>query len=381
VINAVGMFLAYHLKMLEKDYPASQFPVNIWFDGAFLNNKTGIGRDSRHLLKAIQRIQNITLSIVANNETLTHKIWRMLKLIILNKPEKIELPPGTIFIQSHIHNLLPKGNHFLHVIRMHDLFPITNPEWFRKVSTIQYSRLFKLISKDSLFLCDSRTTQNDLLKLGVNRDLTDVINCPVQISNTPPCLECKGCSFDSEINYLLTVGTIEPRKNYSNLIPAWQHINGSSKNNFKIVIIGKPGWKSKKILRILRKEKIDSDLIWLEDTCDNSLSRILANSGAVISCSLNEGFNLPLAEALEFGKKIVVSDIPVHREIYGKSAYFFSNKSEKDIQSGILKAIKISSKNFNNFNNYQFENDISSISKYIENIILDFSQEKPRLLT
>jgi dTDP-glucose 4,6-dehydratase len=56
-------------------------------------------------------------------------------------------------------------------------------------------------------------------------------------------------------------------------------------------------------------------------------------------------------------------------------------RSNISLADGIVRTLNWVEKNFNNFNNCQFENDISNISKYIESIILDFSEKKPRLLT
>jgi len=362
--------------MKKKGYSPKEFPINVWFDGSFLSNNTGIGRDSRNILKAINQISNLKINITSKKNSITHKIIRSLKLVILKKPEYINIPPNTIFIQSHIHNFLPKGENITHVIRTHDLFPITNPEWFRRASAYTFRNVFKSLSKQAFYVCDSKTTRNDLLNLGIPAKSTDVLYCPVQIANSSPCKQCRGCIFDSRKSYILTVGTIEPRKNYLNLISAWQNLSSESKNGFTLVIVGKPGWKSKETLKILRSQKNGSDIAWLESICDFSLIQIIRNSGCVLSNSLNEGFNLPLAEALEFGKSIVVSDIPVHREIYGDSAHFYLNHPMKEISKGLLEAIRISSRESINHNELYFDKGIESVASYFEKIIFKFSKEK-----
>lgn len=358
-----------------------EIPLNVWFDGSFLDNKTGIGRDSRHVLEAINQIPNIRITIVEKRKTLVRRIKGIIKIVFINQPETIEIPPGTILIQSHLHNLIPKGENYSHLIRLHDLFPLTNPEWFRKLSALEFQRVFKKISKDAIFICDSAATQKDLLIQGVEKTRTKVLHCIAQIPATPPCNGCKGCLFDTKTKYILSIGTIEPRKNYLKLLSAWISLPKKSKKNHKLVIVGKAGWKSKKVLRVFRDQAQDSDIVWLEGICDSSLNKVMENSGSVISNTINEGFNLPIAESFAIGKNLVISDIPVHRELYGKLADFYSNHSEKEISKGILTAIEKSSKTFANFNQLNFRNSTGEATELFREIIFGLSNEKTKTLT
>src|SRR5258708_3331441 len=68
---------------------------------------------------------------------------------------------------------------------------------------------------------------------------------------------------------------------------------------------------------------------------DAEYARILSSATALVSASLNEGFGLPLIEAMAGGTPIVVSDIPIFREIGGEAAVFFDPQSPESFVSAI----------------------------------------------
>jgi glycosyltransferase involved in cell wall biosynthesis len=93
-------------------------------------------------------------------------------------------------------------------------------------------------------------------------------------------------------------------------------------------VIGAPGWKSDSTQKELSKLR-DQNLFWLKNCCDGALSFFYQNSKFFVSTSINEGFNLPALEArLNFDLPLVLSDIPVHREVHGENAQYFKTIAE-----------------------------------------------------
>jgi glycosyltransferase involved in cell wall biosynthesis len=68
---------------------------------------------------------------------------------------------------------------------------------------------------------------------------------------------------------------------------------------------------------------------------DEEYARILSSATALVTASLNEGFGLPLVEAMAGGTPIVVSDIPIFREIGGEAAVFFDPRSPESFAAAI----------------------------------------------
>jgi glycosyltransferase involved in cell wall biosynthesis len=105
------------------------------------------------------------------------------------------------------------------------------------------------------------------------------------------------------------VGTIEPRKNYEQAF----RIQASSGELPLLVIVGRKGWKSKKVLTRLLSLK---NVLWISGACDGSLLEMFQKANCYISTSLNEGFNIPASEAMHLGTPMILSDIPIHQELY-----------------------------------------------------------------
>jgi glycosyltransferase involved in cell wall biosynthesis len=128
--------------------------------------------------------------------------------------------------------------------------------------------------------------------------------------------------------YFLSVGTIEPRKNYSFGLSAWRDFVTESNFVGNLIIVGRPGWKTHDTQKELRRA-INEQVIWMSNCCDGALEKLYAGTQALISFSLAEGFDLPPMEARQrYQKSLILSDIPVHREFHEDYAVFFSNKLE-----------------------------------------------------
>jgi glycosyltransferase involved in cell wall biosynthesis len=114
--------------------------------------------------------------------------------------------------------------------------------------------------------------------------------------------------------FVLSVGTIEPRKGYDDLLDAFECLWGVGREE-TLVIVGKPGWKTidlqSRIMRLLRDK---SRLVWLQNASDNQLSLLYRNAIGLIAASRAEGYGLPILEAQAFGCPILARDIPVFRE-------------------------------------------------------------------
>lgn len=120
--------------------------------------------------------------------------------------------------------------------------------------------------------------------------------------------------------FLLTVGTLEPRKNFERLLEA--QALAFSKTKVPLYLVGPYGWRVKSILA--RLDRIEPAAKWLGRVAESTLALLYKNASALVQYSLDEGFDYPVAEALGFGCPLVLSDIPVHRELAGNLGLFAS---------------------------------------------------------
>ena len=123
--------------------------------------------------------------------------------------------------------------------------------------------------------------------------------------------------------YLLSVGTLEPRKGYPVALDAFERL-WTEGRDISYVIVGKAGWNASALrARIRGHKEYDRRLFWFERARDADLRALYAGARAVVSASVAEGFGLPLVEAALHGAPVIASDIPVFREVAGDGARFF----------------------------------------------------------
>lgn len=137
--------------------------------------------------------------------------------------------------------------------------------------------------------------------------------------------------FESGKPKFLVVGTIEPRKNHTLIIDAFEQ-HWAAGGQSRLCIIGRVGWMCEDIvLRLKSHPENGKRLFWFNNADDNELEFAYQNADALIFASFVEGFGLPLVEGLQRGLPAIASDIPVFREVAGDFAEYFDPNSASDL--------------------------------------------------
>jgi glycosyltransferase involved in cell wall biosynthesis len=139
--------------------------------------------------------------------------------------------------------------------------------------------------------------------------------------------------------YLLMVSTIEPRKNHLSLLSAWEQLRTDQFPNLKLVIVGMLGWAYESIVKKFKPWQERGELFLLEDVPSPELRLLYRHAEATICPSFAEGFDFSGVEAMRCGGAVVASRIPVHEEIYGNAAEFFSPYSIVELVTAINSVI------------------------------------------
>lgn len=305
----------------------------IWVDPDLLENKSGIGRDAKVMMNWLSSNFQTNLidwpNFFSNHSKYRRKFIIGLRILFGSKVTLPETFDGALY-QSQLGPVLPGKSIKVWIIRLHDLFPITNPEWFNWWSRYIFRNSFKkALESNAIFLCDSATTEKVFLELSVGFQAKSyVVPCQVGSITTRQCKDCDACANIETLvgeDFYLAVGTIEPRKNYSLALDIWGSL---SHDGPTLLIVGKPGWKTKNLQRKLRSG-VDTRIQWIPECCDGALEILYSNCEALVSFSFAEGFDLPPMEARQrHNKPLFLSDIPVHREFHSDHAVFFSNASD-----------------------------------------------------
>lgn len=140
--------------------------------------------------------------------------------------------------------------------------------------------------------------------------------------------------------YFLSVGTIQPRKNFETLLQAYDRLPPGVQRDHQLVIVGKYGWGAQALRTELLSRQHAGRCVWLDYENEASLRDLYAGAGSFIFPTRAEGFGLPLLEALASGLPVVASDLPVLREIAGANARFVAPGNADALAEAMTDAVE-----------------------------------------
>ncbi|MFC1621885.1 glycosyltransferase family 4 protein [Patescibacteria group bacterium] len=135
--------------------------------------------------------------------------------------------------------------------------------------------------------------------------------------------------------YLFFLSTIQPRKNIPRMVEAFSKTGTDT----KLVIAGKKGWEWEKSLEAPQKFGVEDRVLFLDRIPDKDRSALLSGAQAYVNFSLEEGFGLPLIEAMACETQTVVSDIPAYKEVGGEFPIFADSNSVDSMKNAMKKAL------------------------------------------
>lgn len=142
-----------------------------------------------------------------------------------------------------------------------------------------------------------------------------------------------------DCKYILYVGTIAPHKNIINLIKAFDYIKQSIPE-YKLVIVGKKGWMYNEIFNEVDRLKLNERVIFTGFIDDLELEVLYKNTRLFTTVSLYEGFGFPPLEAMARKVPVVVSNIPVFKEVCGDCVEYCNPYEIEDISMKFEKILK-----------------------------------------
>jgi len=119
--------------------------------------------------------------------------------------------------------------------------------------------------------------------------------------------------------FLLFVGTIEPRKNLPFLIRVFKRILPEFPD-LKLVLVGRKGWGYSAVVESITEEEVSKQVICMDNVSDETLRGLYRMALLFVYPSLNEGFGLPLPEAMASGLPIIASPEAASAEVVGDAA-------------------------------------------------------------
>lgn len=143
-------------------------------------------------------------------------------------------------------------------------------------------------------------------------------------------------------DYLLYLGTLQPRKNIRELIIAFDKLT-SKYPQLNLVLIGKKGWLYQPIFDLITRLNLSSRVKFLGFVPNSQLATWIKRAKALILPSLYEGFGIPVLQAMKLGTPALVSKNSSLKEIVGPKGLFIQPPfNAKQIQAGIIKVMSMS---------------------------------------
>jgi glycosyltransferase involved in cell wall biosynthesis len=150
--------------------------------------------------------------------------------------------------------------------------------------------------------------------------------------------------FGISRDFLLAVGSLQPRKNLVRLIRAYARLR-SENSDFRpqLVIVGRKLWLTSEIFAEVRRQHIDylgaEDVILTGYVTDEDLPKLYRAAAAFVYPSLFEGFGLPPVEAMACGTPVVTSNVSSLPEVVGEAALLIDPGDEQDLAAALLRIV------------------------------------------
>ena len=330
---------------------------NIWIDGKEANvlQRVGSGQVAFELLKNIHDMDlenNYTILLSAKplpdlpkqRANWKYKIlrpgrlWTRIALPIYYHLAKIK--PDVIFSPTHYIPRFIKAKrvpvifdlafvHFPEMFKKDDLYKLTN---WTKTSVLESAHIITISESSKKDIIETYKVPDGKVTVaypGYNEEIFRVIRDTDGIEKTAR-------KYGIEGDYIIYIGTVQPRKNLLRLIRSMKKIE-----DIKLVVVGKirgkgkQGWMNEEILEEPKKLEIEEKVIFTDYVPPQDLPHLIAGSKAFVLPSLWEGFGIPVVEAMATGTPVITSNVSSLPEVAGDAGLLVNPKSETQIEQAI----------------------------------------------
>jgi len=307
---------------------------------------TGIGRYAYNLVHSLGQIDNKnTYSLYARQSLFSSKkkLPAFFYKNFLRKYDYFNQGVSSILKGVDIYHApapevleAPKGSRV--IVTVHDLIYKAYPQGHTQDALLRSEAHFQSIIKEAdKIICCSQSTLNDLKKYfpindsrlamvyqGVNKYLFYPIDS-LESKKAQKNLKKKGV----EGQYLLFVGTIEPRKNLVSVLKALEILKKQFRFTGKLVVVGMKGWMSEDIDERISKYGLTNDVIQLGYLTNDELRYVYNGASLFMFPSFYEGFGFPIVEAFSCGVPVLTSNVSACYEV-AKDAALIVNPYDSD---------------------------------------------------
>lgn len=229
------------------------------------------------------------------------------------------------------------------VVTLHDVVPLDHPEWLGPRFAAWYRWLLpRLVRRVSRIIADSEFTRQRLLEIThipVDRVVTVPLGAdPAFRPQTTDAIDRvrKSLNIPSS-RYVLSVGSLEPRKNLPRLLAAWRLLLPDLPEDVWLVLAGAPGRRD--IFGSVAFGEVPPRVHWTGWVPSEDLPALYSGAMAFAYPSLYEGFGLPPLESMRCGVPPLAANVTAMPEVLGKAALLVDVTNPEEIAGGLARLI------------------------------------------
>jgi glycosyltransferase involved in cell wall biosynthesis len=213
------------------------------------------------------------------------------------------------------------------VLTVHDLIYHLFPEYHKPLNYWFLNRAMPLfVQRARAVIAVSESTRRDLIRCyGVQPDKVTVVHeaaAPHFRPASPEAIATVRARYGLPEDFILAVGTIEPRKNLSRLLDALQRLRQQG-DDTRLVVVGSKGWLYEGFFRHLEELQWGDAVLLPGYVPDADLPAVYSAAKVFVLPSLYEGFGLSVLEAMACGTAVVCSRTSSLPEVGGDAARYF----------------------------------------------------------
>jgi glycosyltransferase involved in cell wall biosynthesis len=247
-----------------------------------------------------------------------------------------DLPGKDIFHSPYfpLPEFLKKRKELKRFLTVHDLIPILFPHFFKYKEDQMLKRIMQSLTSDDWVICVSQSTKNDLCNYLKSLDPDRVFVTYLAASDYfYPCSDPEKITqtklkyqIPANVNYILSLSTLEPRKNIDHTIRCFAQLVEQEKiNDLYLVLVGVKGWNYDKIFAEISNNNFLLDRIIVTGyVADEDLAALYSNALVFVYSSFYEGFGLPPLEAMQCGVPVITSNSSSLPEVVGDAGIMLS---------------------------------------------------------
>lgn len=230
------------------------------------------------------------------------------------------------------------------IITLHDMAFLRYPELFDRMHRTYLNWILPRSARRArMILTDSETVRREIMDLlGVPEEKVLAIPLGVDerfqpVEDDERLAEVRR-RYSLPEQFILALGTVEPRKNLLQLLEAFARLT-QKVDSLSLVLVGRRGWKEEPVFERIEQLRLAERIVWTGFLPDEDLPAVYSLASVCAYLSVYEGFGLPVLEAMACGTPVVASDIPVFREWTEGAALLVPPKDTEAIADGLYRLL------------------------------------------